>query len=286
MNAGPPTPEPLRSALDRLTAEGATGALRVGGTPGGTIWLVDGEIRYADTPVLPDAGERLTTARLTAAGRASDRAWYHAYQSARLDGGGARTLVDGGHLQPEELATQVLAGLYEAARLLLGDADAPARFHVGLRHWLGDVTGVGLADLDAEIGRHRVLGDAPAPAAEPALPQAADGAPAMAGGPVVPVVPGTDDHADGGLVDAAIDEAEEITAAASPPDAGHADAGRPNRAGANLPRRNPGRTGAGGPPKSGANAGPHTDAADAARSASGPDYATLRRIRQALKSIT
>ncbi len=276
MNAGPPTPEPLRSALDRLAAAGATGALRVDGTPGGTIWLVDGEIRYADTPVLPGAGERLT-----AAGRVSGRAWDRAYQSAKIDGQVAPTLADGGHLAHGELAAPVLATVYEAAHLLLNDAGAPARFHAGLRHWLGDVTGVTLADLDAEIARRqRLLGDAPAP------PQPAGEAPAPAAGPVVPVVPGADDQARGGLVDAAIDEAEQITAAAPPPDAGHADAGRIGRAGGNLPRRHPGRTGAGGPPRSGANAGPHTDAADAARAAGGPDYATLRRIRQALKSIT
>ncbi len=302
MNAGPPPPEPLRSALDRLTTAGATGALRVGGAPGGTIWLVDGEIRYADTPVLPGAGERLT-----AAGRVSDRAWDRAYQSARLDGQVARTLVDGGHLEYAELAARVHATVYEAAHLLLTDAGAPARFHRGLRHWLGDIAGVTLADLDAEIARRQRHLDGGL-AAGPGVPKLDGGLAAVAAGPdgpvVVPVVPGADDHAAAGLVDAAIEEAEEITAPTPAPTpapaaeqaaeqtaaraTGQGDAGRMSRSGGNLPRRHAGRTGAGATPRNGANAGPHTDAGEAARvggSGSGPDYATLRRIRQALKSL-
>ncbi|GAA0812728.1 hypothetical protein [Spirilliplanes yamanashiensis] len=288
MTAGPPNPEPLRPALTRLTAERATGALRVGGATGGTIWLVDGTIRYADTPVMPGVGERLT-----ASGRLTERTWQQAYRDARHGGDVTDALVGAGHLAHGELAARVLATVYDAAYLMLADEAAPARFHPGLRHWLGDITAVGAAELDAELDRRRALladdlsgGTAPL---VPSVPRAAARPVAVASagpdGPAVPVVPG-----DG--VDAAISEAEEITSPTGPVTAVYVVAGVADEPTGELPmvgsgtapapaQQPPGRNGRAALPKRQAGA----VRGNAGQNA-GLDYATLRRIRMALKSIT
>ena len=203
MHAGPPTPEPLRRALTRLTAAGATGALHVAGSPCGTIWLADGEIEYAETDVMPGVGERLVgTGRLTA------NVWDATHWAGRTEARVGRLLVDEGHVVHGELVSRTLAAMYDAGYLLLADDEAPTRFHADLRHWLGPVARVELADLDAETARRRrLVSDVPATGT------AVFTVPAVPHRPTIgPDGPAAREDA----VSAAITDAEEMTAAETP----------------------------------------------------------------------
>lgn len=52
-----------------------------------------------------------------------------------------------GWLGQNELALRVVAVIADATHVLLQQADAPARFVPGERHWLGEVAGVDLGAL-------------------------------------------------------------------------------------------------------------------------------------------
>ena len=328
MHAGPPTPEPLRRALTRLTTAGATGALHVAGAPGWTIWLTKGEIEYAETDVMPGVGERLV-----ATGRLTESVWDATYWAGRTEERVGQLLVDEGHLAHGELVSRTLAAIYDAGYLLLTDDEAPTRFHANLRHWLGPVTGVELADLDAETARRRrLVSDVPATGT------AVFTVPAVSHRPTIGPdgLPARED-----AVSAAITDAEKMTAAETPeipqdtvvpvaasdaPARSTADAAGRHEAAASdaaedpvaVPRKeaepaaDPAEdltgprlrlvpdvppeqargpwAGDGRPSPNavaqrsgnrGGNARPH----DGAGVRTGPDYATLRRIRQALKSL-
>ncbi len=257
MHETPPVPEPLRAALIRLAVAGATGALRVTGSPGGTLWLVDGDIGYAETPVMPGVGDRLV-----ATGRLSAPVWEAALRAAEPAGRVGRYLVDGGHLVSGELVSRVLAAVYDTAYLLLADDTAVTRFHPDLRHWLGPVASVDLVTLDAETARRRrLLGDT---AGRVAVGGADPGA--VPGAPHRPAVPlGTGPTVDGPQ---------------TPRGPGsRAEDGRtsPNA----LPRRASATRPSNGAPQAAAPGG----GPDTGNGRSGPDYATLRRIRKALKTL-
>jgi hypothetical protein len=276
VTATPPEPQPIRAALDRLAATAATGALRVGGQPGGTLWLVDGRVTYAETPVMPGVADRLTgTGRLPAA------VWAAAWRAGRAEARVGQLLLDQGHLVPGELTSRVLSTVYDAAYLLLAYDDTVARFHPGLRHWLGPVAGVTVADLWAETDRRRrLLAD---PAGGPAPAASVPDAPP---GPATPTDVAADvptDVAAALPTDVATDVPTDVAAALPTcsdvlPDAGVAatelpSTGNGRSAGLNaLPRRQGARP---------TNVGPYEGG-----SRGGPDYATLRRIRMALKSLT
>jgi hypothetical protein len=67
---GSPATAPLRRLLTELSESGRTGALHVGGTPGGALFLVAGRITYAESPACPGLGDRLV-----GSGRMSAGAW-------------------------------------------------------------------------------------------------------------------------------------------------------------------------------------------------------------------
>jgi len=67
---GSPATASLRHLLTELAETGRTGALHIGGTPGGALYLVAGRITYAETAACPGLGERLV-----ACGRLSARTW-------------------------------------------------------------------------------------------------------------------------------------------------------------------------------------------------------------------
>ncbi|WP_203821085.1 hypothetical protein [Paractinoplanes ferrugineus] len=120
--------ERLRLLLSELGAAGWTGALHIGGTPGGVLHLAGGRISYAETPATPGLGERLV-----ASGRLSHRAWSSA--AARRT---ARVLLRDGLIGRNELESRVAAAVADAVAEILRSGHGPVRLVAGERHWLGD----------------------------------------------------------------------------------------------------------------------------------------------------
>ncbi|GAA4961737.1 hypothetical protein GCM10025331_61420 [Actinoplanes utahensis] len=132
----------MRRLLTELGESGRTGALHVGGTPGGVLYLIAGRIAYAESPACEGIGERLV-----GSGRLTPQTWRAAYQEGRGSHRVGRALMRDGWLGQNELALRVVAVIADATHVLLQQADAPARFVPGERHWLGEVAGVDLGAL-------------------------------------------------------------------------------------------------------------------------------------------
>ena len=109
---------------------GRTGALHIGGSPGGALYLVAGRITYAESPACPGIGERLV-----ASGRLPAAAWRRAYADGAADRRVGRLLVRAGRSGRNELACRVVAAICDATHALLqSDCDAPVRFVPGEQH--------------------------------------------------------------------------------------------------------------------------------------------------------
>ena len=140
--------------LTQVAGERRTGALVVGGHPGGTVYLVEGTVSYAESVAAPGVGELLT-----ASGRLAGRTW-----QAALDAGTSRAqvgplLLEQGHLTQGELELCVLGALYDAAYFALSPASAPADFLDGAGHWIGPVIRVDAAAVNREVRRRGRLLD-------------------------------------------------------------------------------------------------------------------------------
>ncbi|GAB1645690.1 DUF4388 domain-containing protein [Krasilnikovia sp. MM14-A1259] len=140
--------------LRQAAAERRTGALVVTGRPGGTLYLTDGLVTYAESPAAPGVGELLT-----ASGRLAARTW-----QAALDVGTARSqvgrlLLDQGHLTRGELELCVHGATYDAAYFALGPAAAGADFVAGETHWLGAMVWIDPEAVDHESRRRQRLLD-------------------------------------------------------------------------------------------------------------------------------
>jgi hypothetical protein len=151
--------KPTRTAapgqlLTQAAGERRTGALVVGGQPGGTVYLVEGQVTYAESPAAPGVGELLT-----ASGRLSGRTWEAALAAGTAAGRVGRVLLDEGHLTQGELELCVLGALYDAAYFALAPAAAPVDFVDGATHWLGRVVSVDPAAVDRESRRRAGLLD-------------------------------------------------------------------------------------------------------------------------------
>ncbi|GAA3961418.1 DUF4388 domain-containing protein [Actinoplanes auranticolor] len=139
----------LRRLLTNLAESGRTGALHVGGAPGGVIYLVAGRITHAESAACPGIGERLVTS-----GRLSAGAWQSANGAGRESGTVGRALVRAGHLGHHELACRVVAAITAATHALLqGSDEAPMRFVPGERHWFGVVAQVELGALGPQTAK-------------------------------------------------------------------------------------------------------------------------------------
>ncbi|WP_249997420.1 DUF4388 domain-containing protein [Actinoplanes sp. M2I2] len=143
----------LRRQLTELGESARTGALHVGGRPGGVLYLVAGRIAYAETPACPGLGERLV-----ASGRVAAAAW----RTVLAEGRGAhrvgRLLMRDGLIGQNELASRVVATIADATHELLQSIEAPVRFVPGERHWLGPVRGVDLGSLGHVTARRLRIG--------------------------------------------------------------------------------------------------------------------------------
>ncbi len=152
MIPGPPATASLRSLLTELGESARTGALHIGGRPGGILYLVAGRIGYAETPACPGIGERLV-----ASGRIAAATW----RAVLAEGRGAhrvgRLLLREGLMGQNELSLRLVAAIADATHELLQSDDAPVCFVPGERHWLGPVTGVELGAV-GHVAARRLRG--------------------------------------------------------------------------------------------------------------------------------
>ena len=146
----------LRRRLTALAEAGCTGALHVGGTPGGVVHLVAGRITHAESPACPGIG-----ARLVACGRITAEQWRAAYEAGHHTGRVGRLLLRDAQLGHHELACRVVASITAATQVLLAAGDAPLRFVPGERHWFGTFPHCDLGALGPEAAKRLLTHPAP-----------------------------------------------------------------------------------------------------------------------------
>jgi Domain of unknown function (DUF4388) len=138
--------------LTQAAGERQTGALVVGGHPGGTVYLIEGYVTHAESPAAPGVGELLT-----ASGRLAPRTWQAALDAGAPDARVGELLVAQGHLTQGELELCVLGVIYDAAYFALSPVNAPVEFSEGVMHWLGPVIRVDAAAVNREARRRARL---------------------------------------------------------------------------------------------------------------------------------
>ncbi|GAA0475781.1 hypothetical protein Ade02nite_41990 [Paractinoplanes deccanensis] len=136
------------SLLARVADERQTGALVVGGHPGGAVYVLEGRVIYAESPAAPGVGELLT-----ASGRLAGRTWQNALDLGTSTARVGRLLVDQGHLTQGELELCVLGATYDAAYFALSAPEAPTDFLPGATHWLGPVAHIDPGAITREVRR-------------------------------------------------------------------------------------------------------------------------------------
>ena len=156
MIPGSPATVAVRHLLTILAGTRHTGALHVGGTPGGTIYVLAGRVTYAESPASPGVGARLITS-----GRLAEQIWWAAYEAGQAERRVGSLLVQQGHLGQGELVCRVLAVICDATQAIVQGAAGPARFVRDEQHWLGPVTQLELTALARETTR-RLLPHIPA----------------------------------------------------------------------------------------------------------------------------
>ncbi|WP_262698173.1 MULTISPECIES: transcriptional regulator [Streptomyces] len=161
-------------SLIGLADERASGALLC---DAGTVYLRDGQVVHAESPVAPGIEVLLTTG-----GRLTADSWREAV--GRATGGVGRFLVDSGRLSGAELEICHLGALFDAAYFALGHGSGPRGFQRGAAHWLGPVRPVGAVAVERETRRRGELLAAlwpyPQVDTEPVVPRRPDGrAPAV-----------------------------------------------------------------------------------------------------------
>jgi len=145
------TPPKLRDALEPWCASGVSGALRVLDAPGGSVYLVDGLIEYAECPVVSGV-DRL----LTASGRLPAESWRAALAAGRTQHRVGAELLTGGLLTRIELETVTVLAVFDAAHFLF-DTVVEVRFEPGVRHPLGPACGLELRAVCDEVDRRKRL---------------------------------------------------------------------------------------------------------------------------------
>jgi hypothetical protein len=140
--------------LTQVAGERQTGALVVGGHPGGAVYVLEGRVIYAESPAAPGVGELLTSS-----GRLASRTWQNALDLGTPTARVGRLLVDQGHLTRGELELCVLGATYDAAYFALSPSAAPVEFLGGATHWLGPVAHIDPAAVDREVRRRTRLLD-------------------------------------------------------------------------------------------------------------------------------
>ncbi|WP_030548057.1 hypothetical protein [Streptomyces albus] len=149
MRAGTATRPALSPLLVRMAERRATGALF---GESGTLYLVDGRIVHAESPVAP--GLEIL---LAAGGRLPAEGWREAIAQAGARREVGRFLVESGRLAGGELEICHLGALFDAAYFALAPGRGPVRFRHGAAHWLGPVRPVRVEAVERETRRRRAL---------------------------------------------------------------------------------------------------------------------------------
>jgi hypothetical protein len=134
--------------LTRAAGERWTGALVVGGHPGGTVYLAEGRVVHAESPAAPGVGGLLTSS-----GRLAARTWQNALDLGTSTARVGRLLIEQGHLTQGELELCVLGAIYDAAYFALAPDEAPVGFLEGAAHWLGPIVHIDPAAVTRETRR-------------------------------------------------------------------------------------------------------------------------------------
>lgn len=141
--------------LSRVADERQTGALVVGGHPGGAVYVFEGRVIYAESPAAPGVGELLTSS-----GRLAGRTWQNALDLGTSTARVGRLLVEQGHLTQGELELCVLGATYDAAYFALTTPSATVDFLPAATHWLGAVVHIDTSAVRREVQRRvRLLDD-------------------------------------------------------------------------------------------------------------------------------
>ena len=151
----------LSPLLARLAGERATGALQ---RDVGTLFLADGVVVHAESPLCPGVDVLLTAGGLPAG------VWREAVVRAGAWGRVARYLVERRLLSLAEVQIVGLVALFDAAFFALESSGGPPRFQYGVAHWFGAPLTVPVAALQREVVRRRGLLEAVWP--HPALDSA------------------------------------------------------------------------------------------------------------------
>jgi hypothetical protein len=134
--------------LSQVASERRTGALVVAGHPGGTIYVLDGQVSYAESPAAPGVGELLTSS-----GRLAGRTWQTALDRGTSTAQVGRWLVEQGHLTQGELELCALGATYDAAYFVLSAPEATVDFLPGATHWLGAIVHIDATAVQRESAR-------------------------------------------------------------------------------------------------------------------------------------
>ncbi|GIE91089.1 DUF4388 domain-containing protein [Actinoplanes regularis] len=140
--------------LSQVAGERQTGALVMGGHPGGAVYVFEGRVIYAESPAAPGVGELLTSS-----GRLAGRTWQNALDLGTSTARVGRLLVEQGHLTQGELELCVLGATYDAAYFALATAAGPIDFLPAATHWLGPVVHIDAAAVLREVQRRTKLLD-------------------------------------------------------------------------------------------------------------------------------
>jgi hypothetical protein len=119
----PHTRGQVAGELDTLARQGASGALQVGGDPGGTIYLKEGFLAFAESAAVADLGSRLVNSRRVGADQ-----WSQAQRDSQPDGCAGEALLSRGLIEPVEWQTLLRAAALDALLALAIQlaADPPA----------------------------------------------------------------------------------------------------------------------------------------------------------------
>jgi hypothetical protein len=113
-------PGPVADELAALARQGASGALQISGDPGGTIYLSEGYLAFAESAAAPDLESRLVNSRRLMADQ-----WSRAQQDSQPDGCAGDLLLRRGLIDIAEwqalLRSAVLDALLALALQLAGD---------------------------------------------------------------------------------------------------------------------------------------------------------------------
>jgi hypothetical protein len=95
--------------LTELARQEASGVLQVDGDPGGTIYLSDGRLAFAESEIVPDLGARLVNSRRLAVDQ-----WRRAQYDSQPDGSAGDLLLRRGLLDAAEWQTLVRSAALDA----------------------------------------------------------------------------------------------------------------------------------------------------------------------------